>query len=176
MAEQAEQARESIPVLTDQQFKELQRQSGRENLARAWFKFSRNPLSIIGGVTTLIVILLAIFAPYVTPYPEHATMPFTDFANAGIPPSSKNLLGSALSGCSNRRIAWIDRWLLPGDTHRYFDHAHHRYLPGRASPNPGVSHRLSAEAEPFPLDDRCFTHVVALVYAPGLWPCECPTK
>ena len=94
----AEQARESIPVLTDQQLKELQRQSGRENLGRSWFKFSRNPLSIIGGVTTLIVVLLAIFAPYVTPYPEHATRPFTDFANAGNPPGSKNLFGTDMIG------------------------------------------------------------------------------
>lgn len=90
----AEQARKSTLVLTDQQLKELQRQSGRENLGRAWFKFSRNPLSIIGGVTVLIVVLLAIFAPYVTPYPEHATKPFTDFANAGNPLSRKNLFGT----------------------------------------------------------------------------------
>ncbi len=90
----AEQARESTLVLTDQQLKELKRQSGRENLGRAWFKFSRNPLSIIGGVTVLIVVLLAIFAPYVTPYPEHATKPFTDFANASNSPSSKNLFGT----------------------------------------------------------------------------------
>lgn len=90
----AEHARESTLVLTDQQLKELKRQSGRENLGRAWFKFSRNPLSIIGGVTVLIVVLLAIFAPYVTPYPEHATKPFTDFANASNSPSSKNLFGT----------------------------------------------------------------------------------
>ncbi len=90
----AEQARESTLVLTDQQLKELQRQSGRENFGRAWFKFSRNPLSIIGGVTALIVVLLAIFAPYVTPYPEHATIPFTDFDNASNPPSGKNLFGT----------------------------------------------------------------------------------
>ncbi|MCK4725128.1 MAG: hypothetical protein KAT29_04975, partial [Anaerolineales bacterium] len=60
----AVQARELSPVLTDQQLKELQRQSRRENLGRSWFKFSRNPLSIVGGVTVLIVLLLAIFAPY----------------------------------------------------------------------------------------------------------------
>ena len=68
----AEQAGELSTVLTDQEIKNLQRQSRRENLGRAWFKFSRNPLSIVGGVTVLIVLLLAIFAPYVTPYPEHA--------------------------------------------------------------------------------------------------------
>ena len=90
----AVQARELSPVLTDQQLKELQRQSRRENLGRSWFKFSRNPLSIVGGVTVLIVLLLAIFAPYITPYPEHATKPFTDFPNASQPPSWENPFGT----------------------------------------------------------------------------------
>ena len=90
----AVQARELSPVLTDQQLKELQRQSRRENLGRSWFKFSRNPLSIVGGVTVLIVLLLAIFAPYITPYPEHATKPFTDFPNASQPPSWEHPFGT----------------------------------------------------------------------------------
>jgi peptide/nickel transport system permease protein len=42
----------------------------------------------------LLVILLAIFAPYVTPYPDHATMPFTDFGNASRPPSWEHLFGT----------------------------------------------------------------------------------
>jgi peptide/nickel transport system permease protein len=90
----AEQAGELSPVLTNQQLKELQRQSRRDNLGRSWFKFSRNPLSIVGGVTVLIILLLAIFAPYITPYPEHATKPFTDFPNASQPPSREHLFGT----------------------------------------------------------------------------------
>ena len=63
----AQQARELTSPISAQQLKKLQRDSRRESLGRAWFKFSRNPLSIVGGMTVLIVVLLAIFAPYVTP-------------------------------------------------------------------------------------------------------------
>jgi peptide/nickel transport system permease protein len=77
---------EFTPTLTRQQVKELQRKNRMDNLGRAWYKFSRNPLSTIGGATVLVVVLLAIFASYVAPYPEHAK-PFADFANASRPPS-----------------------------------------------------------------------------------------
>jgi peptide/nickel transport system permease protein len=77
---------ESAPRITQQQLRELQRKSRIDSLGRGWYKFSRNPLSIIGGATVLLVVLLAIFAPYVTPHPEHAR-PFTDFPNASRPPS-----------------------------------------------------------------------------------------
>ncbi len=89
-----QQAREFAPTITIQQIEDLRRKSRRENLGRAWYKFSRNPLSIVGGATVLIIILLAIFAPYVTPYPDHATKPFTDFTNASLPPSWQHLFGT----------------------------------------------------------------------------------
>jgi peptide/nickel transport system permease protein len=73
--------------------REMQRRNRIDNLGRAWYKFSRNPLSTIGGATVLVVVLLAIFAPYVTPYPEHAK-PFTDFANASLAPSWAHLFGT----------------------------------------------------------------------------------
>jgi peptide/nickel transport system permease protein len=85
MAQQI-QVEELAPTMTRQQVRELQRKNRLENLGRAWYKFSRNPLSIIGGTTVVIIVLLAIFAPFVAPYPEHAK-PFTDFANASQPPS-----------------------------------------------------------------------------------------
>jgi peptide/nickel transport system permease protein len=71
----------------------MRRQSRRENWGRAWYKFSRNPLSLIGAGTILLVVLLAVFAPVVAPYPEHVK-PFTDFANASRPPDSTYLLGT----------------------------------------------------------------------------------
>jgi peptide/nickel transport system permease protein len=74
------------PSLARQEVRRLQRRNQRENLGRAWYKFSRNPLSIFGAATVLLVTLLAIFAPWVAPYPEHVR-PFTDFANASKPPS-----------------------------------------------------------------------------------------
>jgi peptide/nickel transport system permease protein len=90
----AEQAVDLPGLLSDEELKRLKRESRRENLGRAWYKFSRNPLSIVGGVTILIIVLLAIFAPYIVPYPDHATKPFTDFANASLPPSSVYYFGT----------------------------------------------------------------------------------
>ncbi len=81
------------PVITIEEIEALQKKNRRDNIGRAWYKFSRNPLSIIGGVTVLIIVLLAIFAPFVAPYPEHAK-PFTDFANASQPPSWQHLFGT----------------------------------------------------------------------------------
>ncbi len=89
----AQQATQLTSTLTIQQLEKLRRQSRRESLGRAWYKFSRNPLSIVGGATVLLVVLLAIFAPYVAPYPQHAK-PFTDFAHASLPPSWQYLFGT----------------------------------------------------------------------------------
>lgn len=79
--------------ISPQELSKLRRVSRRENLGRAWYKFSRNPLSLIGAGTILFVIILAVFAPYISPYPEHAK-PFTDFANASNPPSSSYWFGT----------------------------------------------------------------------------------
>jgi peptide/nickel transport system permease protein len=87
------QVEELAPSTMRQQVRELQRKHRRENLGRSWYKFSRNPLSIIGGTTVVVIVLLAIFAPFVAPYPEHAK-PFTDFANASRPPSWQHLFGT----------------------------------------------------------------------------------
>jgi ABC-type dipeptide/oligopeptide/nickel transport system permease subunit len=72
-------------TLTPQEIKQLERRSRRENWGRLWYKFSRNPMSVVGLVAVVVLILLAIFAPWVTPYPKHAG-PFTDFAHAKLPP------------------------------------------------------------------------------------------
>lgn len=63
------------------------------NLGKNWYKFSRSPLSIIGLVIVLVIIISAIFAPWITPYPEHAG-PFVDFESAGQPPSLQHLCGT----------------------------------------------------------------------------------
>ncbi len=78
-------------------WRELQRRSRRENIGRAWYKFSRNPLSVAGLAIVLTIVFLAIFAPYVTPYPHHAG-PFTDFENAKLPPNLKYLFGTDTIG------------------------------------------------------------------------------
>lgn len=79
--------------LTAEEIKQLERQSRREGRGRSWYKFSRNSLSIIGLVAVIVLILLATFAPFVTPYPRHAG-PFTDFANAKQSPNLQYLFGT----------------------------------------------------------------------------------
>ncbi len=69
----------------------------RETLGRNWYKFSRNRLSIVGLFTVLLVVFLAIFAPLVAPYPQHASA-FVDFANASLPPCRDYLFGTDVVG------------------------------------------------------------------------------
>jgi len=63
------------------------------NLGKNWYKFSRNTLSIIGLLIVTGIIISAIFAPWITPYPEHAG-PFVDFDNTGQSPSLQHLFGT----------------------------------------------------------------------------------
>ena len=37
--------------------------------SRGWYKFSKNPLSVIGLLIVSIIVLMAIFANYLTPFP-----------------------------------------------------------------------------------------------------------
>jgi len=68
-----------------------------EKIKKTWYKFSRNPLSIVGSITVLVVIFLAIFAPFVAPYPEHAGS-FVNFSEASKPPSLRNPFGNDTIG------------------------------------------------------------------------------
>lgn len=68
-----------------------------DKIKRSWYKFSKNPLSIIGATLLLIIVLIAIFAPLVAPYPEHAGS-FVDFPEASKPPSLKHLCGTDVFG------------------------------------------------------------------------------
>lgn len=83
--------------ISPQQLARLQRKSRIESLGRAWYKFSANPLSVVGTIMVLSVIVLAVFAPWIAPYPEHA-QPFTDFANASQPPSWQHPFGTDVIG------------------------------------------------------------------------------
>ena len=60
---------------------------------KSFYKFSRNPLSVFGLIIVVTVLLLAIFAPFITPFPEHVG-PFTDFANKSKPPDSTYIFGT----------------------------------------------------------------------------------
>ncbi|MFN8455206.1 MAG: ABC transporter permease [Anaerolineae bacterium] len=93
MTEMTNLRQDAALTFTAQQIKQLQRESRSENLGRAWYKFSHNALSLVGLVIVIALILLAVFAPYVTPYPKHAG-PFTDFAHAKVPPNAQYLFGT----------------------------------------------------------------------------------
>jgi peptide/nickel transport system permease protein len=64
-----------------------------EALAKAWRRFSRNRLSVMGLIMVALILLLAWLAPYVTPYPAHAGA-FTDFAHSCEAPSADHWLGT----------------------------------------------------------------------------------
>ena len=67
------------------------------NLGKNWYKFSRNKLSIVGLVIVAGIIISAIFAPWIIPYPDH-TGPFVDFENTMQPPSLQHLFGTDYIG------------------------------------------------------------------------------
>jgi len=68
-----------------------------ENVGRNWYKFSRNPMSIVGLLTVSLVVILAVFAPLVAPYPQHASA-FVDFANASRSPCRTYPFGTDVIG------------------------------------------------------------------------------
>lgn len=63
------------------------------NLRKKWYRFSRNRLSIIGLLIVIVIIISAIIAPWIIPYPEHVG-PFVDFDNMEHPPSLQHLCGT----------------------------------------------------------------------------------
>jgi len=65
----------------------------RRGIAKGWYKYSRNPLSVLGLVVLILIILAAILAPYITPYPEHAK-PYTNFRERSLPPSKTYFFGT----------------------------------------------------------------------------------
>jgi len=69
----------------------------RKAIKKNWYKFSRNPLSIIGLVVVSLIIFITLFANFIAPYPEHAGW-FTDFEHAKLSPRPKHLLGTDTMG------------------------------------------------------------------------------
>jgi peptide/nickel transport system permease protein len=65
--------------------------------SRAWYKFSRNPLSVPGLIMVLVIAIIAIIAPLIAPYPEHIGI-FVDFRNTEQPPSWLYLFGTDDNG------------------------------------------------------------------------------
>lgn len=69
----------------------------REEFKKNWYKFSRNPLSIIGLAVVSMTIFITLFANFISPYPEHAGW-FTDFNSAKLPPSIIHPFGTDTMG------------------------------------------------------------------------------
>jgi peptide/nickel transport system permease protein len=75
----------------------LTRSKLAESLGRNWYKFSRNPLSIVGLGAVSLVVFLAVFAPLVAPHPEGAGK-FVDFENASLAPCWRYPFGTDVIG------------------------------------------------------------------------------
>lgn len=59
----------------------------------AWRAYRRNPLAMLGLIIVVVIILLAVFADVLTPYPEHVG-PVGDFAAMNAAPSGDHPFGS----------------------------------------------------------------------------------
>ena len=68
-----------------------------ETLKRGWHRFSRSRLSIAGLVMVLLVVFIAIFAPFISPYPKHAGK-FVNFREQHQPPSWRHFFGTDMVG------------------------------------------------------------------------------
>ena len=58
---------------------------------------TRNPLSLIGLILVAIVVFSAIFADFITPFPEHVGA-VVDFVNFNKPPQWPYIFGTDLVG------------------------------------------------------------------------------
>lgn len=68
-----------------------------KHIKKGWYKFSKDYLSVVGLVAIFLIFFFAVFASYVTPYPEHSGH-FVDFDNAGQAPSLTHLFGTDCMG------------------------------------------------------------------------------
>lgn len=69
----------------------------QENIKKNWYKFSTNPLSIIGFSSVILVTFLAVFAPWIAPSPQSWGR-WVDFSHASLPPSWKYPFGTDIFG------------------------------------------------------------------------------
>lgn len=63
------------------------------NAYQNWYRFSRNPTAVIGALIVISVILAAIFAPYITPYPKDVGS-VVNFKARHLPPSFEHWFGT----------------------------------------------------------------------------------
>lgn len=63
------------------------------NFQKAWYRFTRNPTAVIGLLIVLSVVIVAVFAPWIAPHPEHAGT-FVNFRARHHAPSWEYWLGT----------------------------------------------------------------------------------
>jgi len=66
-------------------------------LTRTFRILLRNPLSLVGFVLVMLVVLMAVFAPWIAPFPTHNGA-VVDFLNNNRAPSAQNWMGTDLVG------------------------------------------------------------------------------
>lgn len=65
----------------------------RERLKRAWFRFKKSKLALTGLILFSALLVMAVFAESVTPYPKHAET-YVNFKMRFHPPDLNHLLGT----------------------------------------------------------------------------------
>ena len=63
------------------------------NAYQNWYRFSRNPTAVVGASIVILCILAAIFAPFITPYPDHVGA-VVNFRARHLPPSAEYWFGT----------------------------------------------------------------------------------
>lgn len=72
---------------------EIEKSKKWDNFKRGWYNYSRNTVSVIGLIGLLIIIFVAIFANYLSPSPESASV-YVNFDEDFKPPSLSHLCGT----------------------------------------------------------------------------------
>lgn len=58
-----------------------------------WYRFSRNPSAVIGGLIVISVLVMALLAPFIATFPDHVGA-VVDFRNRHTPPNADNWFGT----------------------------------------------------------------------------------
>ena len=69
----------------------------KETMIRNWYKFSSGGVSVIGLAIVVLIIVLAIFAPVIAPYPQDVGA-VVNFEESSLAPSMEHIMGTDTMG------------------------------------------------------------------------------